>query len=98
MEHPDFMTIIEQGWTAPSHFTDPAKIITAKFKNLRRNLKIWKSTLSNLKSAIQNVKLTLSFFLYLEEFKDLSVPQWNFKIILEKKLLSLLKQQNIYWK
>jgi len=74
MEHPDFMTIIEQGWTAPSHFTDPAKIITAKFKNIRRNLKIWKSTLSNLKSAIQNVKLTLSFFLYLEEFRYLSVP------------------------
>jgi len=41
MERHDFMSIVQQGWTAPNHITDAAKIITAKFKNLRRVLKEW---------------------------------------------------------
>ena len=40
----------------------------------------------------------LTFFLYLEEFRDLTIPEWNFKNILEQKLSSLLRQQHIYWK
>ena len=54
--------------------------------------------MSNLKLAIENVKLVLTFFLYLEEFRDLSTPEWNFKKILEQKLTNLLRQQHIYWK
>lgn len=62
--------------------TDKAKIISAKFKNLRRVLKAWHSTLSCLKTSIGNVKMVLSFLEILEECRD----------------LSLLKQQRIYWK
>ena len=98
MERHDFMSIVQQGWTAPNHITDAAKIITAKFKNLRRVLKEWQSTLSNLKQAISNVKLTLSFILFVEEFRDLTVPEQNFKVLLEHKLSSLLHRQHIYQK
>ena len=34
----------------------------------------------------------------LEEFRDLTLIEWNFKQILEQKLISLLKLQKIYWK
>jgi len=30
--------------------------------------------------------------------RDLTIVEWNFKHILEDKLLSLLRQQRIYWK
>jgi hypothetical protein len=34
----------------------------------------------------------------LEEFRDLSIIEWNFRELLRKKLNSLLRQQQIYWK
>ena len=44
------------------------------------------------------MKLVLSFLGLLEEFRDLSLQEWNFRHILEQRLISLLKQQKIYWK
>ena len=41
MEHPDFLSVVQQGWLAPHYITDSAKVITTKFKNLRRELKLW---------------------------------------------------------
>jgi len=67
------MSIVQQGWHAPSHISDAAKIVTAKFKNLRKSLKDWSKQLSKLKSAIANAKLVLSLLLYMEEFRDLSI-------------------------
>jgi hypothetical protein len=34
----------------------------------------------------------------LEEFRDLSIEERNFRAILREKLLALLEQQRIYWK
>ena len=34
----------------------------------------------------------------LEEFRDLSIIEWNFKKLLESKLITLLQQQKAYWK
>jgi hypothetical protein len=98
LEHQDFMNIVQQNWVAPQHISDPAKILTAKFKNMRRALKEWHIGLSNLKILIGNVKLILYFLLFIEEFRDLCLPEWNFKVLLEQKLISLLHQQHVYWK
>lgn len=98
MEHQEFMPLVLNAWFAPTFETDAAKVITAKFKLLRKVLKDWQKSLSNLKVAIQRVKLVLTFILLLEEFSDLSRLEWNFKKILEQKLSSLLRQQHIYWK
>lgn len=98
MQHPDFMQVVQHAWSLPVETQDVAKRISAKFKNLRRVLKAWQSTVSNLKVIITNVKLVLSFMEVLEECRDLSVQEWNFKTLLMEKLLSLLKQQRIYWK
>ena len=98
MEHEQFLNVVQHGWTLPTFQSDPAKVITAKFKNLRRVIRAWQAQLSNLKANIANVKLVLSFLGLLEEFRDLSLQEWNFRHILEQRLISLLKQQKIYWK
>lgn len=51
-----------------------------------------------MKITISNVKLILSFLCLIEEFRDLTVIEWNFKLILETKLQSLLMHQKLYWK
>lgn len=98
MEHPNFMQIVAHGWSVPVQATDKAKIITAKFKNLRRVLKAWHSQMSSLKDNISNVKLVLALLEVLEKFRDHSLQAWNFKVLLCDKLTTLLEQQRIYWK
>ena len=98
MEHEHFIDIVQHGWSLTTSQTDTAKIITAKFKNLRRVIEAWQSQLSSLKAVISNVKLILTFLGFLEEFRDLALHEWNFRVILEQKLISLLRQQKIYWK
>jgi hypothetical protein len=83
--------ILWDSWIPTSH-SDKAKIITAKFKNLRGVLKSWQAQLSNLKTNISNVMLVLAFFGILEEFRDLLVPEWNFGALLMDKLSSLSQQ------
>jgi len=79
LEHSDFYNVVQQHWTAPEHITDSAKILIAKFKNLRVALKAWKTTLSNLKTVIDNIKIVLDFWQVIEEFRDLSIAEWNFR-------------------
>ena len=52
MGYESFHQVVQQNWVAPAHLTDVALILTAKFKNLRRCLKIWKQSLSNLRATI----------------------------------------------
>lgn len=85
MLHDNFSSIVQHGWSLPTWQTDKAKIITAKFKNLIRVLKAWHLQLSNLKATIANVKLVLSFLEMLEDCRDLSIQEWNFKEVLADK-------------
>lgn len=94
----DFVSVVVQGLSALENIIDPAKLITAKFKNLRRALKDWKQQFPRLAVTINNIKLVLHFLETIEVFKDLSLPKWNFRNIVTEKLIFLLKQQKIYWK
>ena len=93
LQHEDFMNQVSFG-----RHSDAAKMITVKFKNLRKVLKEWKKSLSNLQQNITNVKLTLYLINFLEDFRDLSLVEWDFKILLEAKLIYHLQQQKTYWK
>lgn len=99
MEHDHFLFTVQHGWSLPTGQTDKAKIVLDKFKNLRRVLKAWHSSLSSLKENINNITLVLSFLEVLEECKDMSIQKWNFRDIFAEKLVwLLLKKQKIYWK
>jgi hypothetical protein len=69
---------------------DKAKMIGAKFKNLRRVVKCWHSKLSNLAAVITNTKLVIFLLDSLEEFRDLSVEEWNFRQFVQGHLVNLL--------
>lgn len=98
LNHEGFIDVAVRGWSAPASIIDPAKILTAKFKNMRRELRSWKKTFPKLAIAIENVKLVLYFLEAIELFRDLSLPEWNFRNLVADKLIYLLKQQRIYWK
>ena len=48
--------------------------------------------------VIESIKLVLHFLETVELFRDLSLPEWNFRDLISAKLISLLKQQKTYWK
>jgi CRISPR/Cas system-associated endonuclease Cas1 len=77
---------------------DKAKAITGKFKNMRKFLRNWQQKLSGLKRNIENVESILSLLEIIEESRDLTVAEWNFKEELNAKLNQLLEQQRTYWK
>lgn len=89
------MAVVQHGWSIQTGQMDKAKTISAKFKNLRRILKAWHSQLSGLKTNIDNVKLILSFLEILEECRDLSVPEWNFRDILIETYLFAKATKNL---
>jgi hypothetical protein len=47
---------------------------------------------------VQNIKLLIELVDNMEEHRDLSVEEWNFRDILQQKVAGLLKIQKIYWK
>lgn len=97
MSHPKFLSVVSNSWSAPLPQQDPAKLLTAKFKALRSNLKSWQVQFSNIKKTIANVKIVISFLDAVEEWRDFELHEWNFRDILNQKLTDLLHQQMIYW-
>lgn len=98
LEHDDFLNVVSEGCKTDCPVQDIAKRITAKFKNLRGSIKQWQKHLSSLKQVIDNVKTVLGFLEFIEDYRDLSLGEWNFKDILSQHLITLLKQEKIYWK
>lgn len=90
-----FPEILNTSWSTPVHHSDRAKVITAKFKTLRKNLRDWQATKVGLHTVIANTRTVLQFFEVVEDFRDLSVEEWNFKEALKNHLLSLLEQQRL---
>lgn len=65
---------------------------------MRKILKEWQKSIPILKTNISNVKNILLFLDILENYRDLTLAEWNFREILKQKLSNLLDQQKIYWK
>lgn len=96
LQHPGFLQTAQSGWNDPSNQSDSAKAITAKCKNLRKTLRSWSQKLSNIKKNLENVKNVLSLLEAIEEHRDLTVLEWNFKNLLIEKLNELLDLQKMY--
>jgi DNA-directed RNA polymerase sigma subunit (sigma70/sigma32) len=96
--HEDFMQVMEFGWGIPNNEQDKAKRVGAKFKALRKVLRQWQSQILNLGKTIENSKTIISFLDILEKSHDLSLEEWNFRVLLQEHLAKLLEQQRVYWK
>jgi len=98
MLHDSFLPLVSQIWNGEFPQSDPAKLITAKFKALRVALRSWQSKLSRLKGTILNIEAVISLIDLIEEWRDLTIEEWNCRVILNGKLSSLLHQQKLFWK
>jgi hypothetical protein len=96
--HEDFMQVMDFGWGIPNNEQGKAKRVGAKFKALRKVRRQWHSQISNLTKTIENSKTIISFPNILEESRDLSLEEWNFRNLLQDHLAKLLEQQRVYWK
>ena len=98
VEHPGFFDMVNSVWNSNISATNSATRITAKFKLLRAALKKWSKGLSNLSCLIKNCNSTLEILDTLEEQRPLFLQEFNFRKILKKHILKLLKHQKDYWK
>ena len=55
MQLPYFQDIVQRAWDIPVGYNDSAKLINAKFKNLKRATKLWAKNLQPLKKQIQDI-------------------------------------------
>ncbi|KAM3292613.1 hypothetical protein ACQJBY_036379 [Aegilops geniculata] len=98
LEHEDFMSVVQNNWNQEVDEVDSAKKIAAKFKRLRKGLKIWARNLSDLKKIIANTNFLILCFDYLEEARELTTVETNGRDILKAHLEKILSHQRLYWK
>ena len=98
LQHSNFEQVVAAAWSIPVGNMDAAKSINAKFKNLRRALKHWARSLPRLNTQIAGINEVIFLLDLFEEFRELGMFEWNCRIILPEHLLTLLKNQKIYWK
>jgi hypothetical protein len=81
-----------------NHYADAAKRISAKFKILRKELKQWRKSISSIHKDIDDLNALISLIDSIENFRDLSSMERQFRISMKFHLAALLKQQLDYWK
>jgi hypothetical protein len=54
----------------------------AKFKRARKAIKLWRKHIPRFQDHIDNTKLIIQFMNFIEECRDLTVEEWNFKLVL----------------
>jgi hypothetical protein len=98
LNHSSFKGILENAWNIPVNYSDSAKRINAKFKNQRRGLKLRAQKIPCIKDLIAKVNETIDMLDTFEEWRSLTVEEWNLRDILKSHVLMLLHNQNVYWK
>jgi mannosylglycoprotein endo-beta-mannosidase len=94
---PGFMEVVQRIWdiSCPG---DSAKIISAKFKLLRKGLKKWSTSISVINKIIDNCNNIILMLDEYEEKRTLHITEWNFRSIVKAKLHHLLCCKRDYWK
>jgi hypothetical protein len=91
IQQPGFFELVEKVWNSPVKAQSSSSIITAKFKNLRYELKRWGGNLSHLKDLISKCNYVILLLDQLEDDRDLSIPEFNFRNIVKVHLKKLLQ-------
>jgi exonuclease III len=98
LEHSDFKQVVQNIWNIPVGYSDSAKKINAKLKNLRRGLKLWAKILPCLKNQIQKTNEVIELLDIIEEMRTLTLDEWNLRDALKAHIITLLQNQRTYWK
>ncbi|KAG2639909.1 hypothetical protein PVAP13_2KG050716 [Panicum virgatum] len=98
VDQPDFMNLVKSTWDSEIRATNSVTKLTAKLKMLRKVLKKWSKGISKINNLIQQCNEVLSVLDKLEEQMTLFIRESNFRTILKKHILSLLKFKHEYWR
>jgi hypothetical protein len=98
LQFEEFMTVFQNSWTGQPILRDKAKNLTAKFKYTRKILKEWQRSLPNIDKTVRQINLLIEFINIIQDHRDLSIEEWNFRELLQTKNADLLQIQKIYWK
>jgi transposase-like protein len=74
----------------------PNQEANCQAQKTRKAIKDWHIRLPNLASWIDNVKLIVQFLDFIEDHRDLTIQQWNFRDIMLLTLQDLLSKQKTY--
>jgi hypothetical protein len=94
---PGFMDTVKWIWNIHCH-RDSAKIISSKFKLLRKALENWSTSISVINKIISNCNEVILLLDGLEEQRSLHISEWNFRNIVKNCLHHLLLCRKEYWK
>jgi hypothetical protein len=92
------MDFVSLHWNNSPVFGNAAKNLASKFKHIRAGLKNWSKQLSNLNKLIYNCRWVLSLLDGLEDQRNLSRMELNFRNLVKQHLSSLLESKRVYWK
>ena len=98
VEQPDFLDLVKNNWNSDVRATNSVTKVTAKLKLLRKVLKKWSKGTSKINKLIQQCNEVLNVLDKLEEQRALFIQERNFRNILKKHILNLLKSKQEYWK
>jgi hypothetical protein len=87
------MNILQSTWLGLPSLSDKAKNLTTKFKIARKVLKDWQRSLPKIDKTVRDIKLLIEFIDNIEEHRDLSIEEWNFRDIMQIKVAELLNIQ-----
>jgi hypothetical protein len=98
VEQPDFLDLVQNTWNTEISASNSMTRISAKFKLLGKTLKKWSKSISKINNLIAQCNEVLAIMDKLEEQRPLFIQERNFRDILKKHILNLLKFQKEYWK
>lgn len=98
IDQPGFIELVQGVWNPEVRATNSATRLIAKFKLLQRVLKRWGKSLSKIKNTIKESNHVLLILDTLEERRPLQPQEANFRVILKRHILKLLKCHKDYWK
>jgi hypothetical protein len=93
-----FFELVQHTWNTEVRASNSATKISTKFKLLREALKRWIKSISKINKLIGQSNEVFSVLDKLEEQRPLVIQEANFRTILRKHILELLKSKQEYWR
>ena len=90
--------MVKNTWNTDIRATNSVTRIATKLKLLRRTLKKWSKGISKINNLILQCNEVLSILDKLEEQRNLFIQERNFRTVLKRHTLNLLKCKQEYWK
>jgi len=98
VEHDYFLKIVDLHWNNAPYFSNSARNLSQRMKQVRHGLKVWSKSFSNLGKLIHNCNWVLLLLDGLEEQRTLSELELALRNMTKRHLAILLERKRTYWR